>query len=357
MEHAAAHYFGDVSSKSDPDAYVAMAASLAGRYESLRLEQQSAGDGDGPSLPLVVNTDGWVKGLGAEVLAAAISSCDPCVVLQINGWTRAKSFDLPADGAAGRAVRLFRSHGGEGAAGCPPPGGASTDDEARPSSGGPSDGASSARASASDHRDHRLASYLLGGRGAMSALHPDVAFHREHGLLDPDDAIGEALARMRPYAVPLGCVDVYPSPGFLDGAPADELRRLWGARGDLLSDDAVESINGAVVGLCSSGRRGGGGAGGCSAGSGPPVLDCVGLGVVRAADVRRGVLYVLTPVRPGLLEGVDALVAGDGVKLPLACVYRGVRSESLAHVSVGHGATSAGLGADVMRSRNRSRGK
>ncbi|EJK73218.1 hypothetical protein THAOC_05168, partial [Thalassiosira oceanica] len=34
----------------------------------------------------------------------------------------------------------------------------------------------------------------------------------------------------------------------------------------------------------------------------PPVLDYVRLGVVRTADFRWGVLYVLTPVRPGLLD-------------------------------------------------------
>ncbi|EJK47885.1 hypothetical protein THAOC_33366, partial [Thalassiosira oceanica] len=246
LEHAAAHYLGDVSSRSDPDAYVAMAASLARRYESLRLEHRGSG-----SLPLVVNTDGWVKGLGGEVLSAAIASCRPRLVLQINGGTRAKSFELPPRirGAAGVTVSVFPSYDCEeaGQAGCCPSGGASTDDEARP--GGPSDG-SSPRASASDRRDHRLVSYLLGG-----SLPAGVAFGREHGLSDPDDAIGDALARTRPYAVPLGCVDLYPSPGFLDGASPGECMRLRGARGDLVSEDVVESFSGAVVGLCSSGRR------------------------------------------------------------------------------------------------------
>ncbi|KAK9828014.1 hypothetical protein WJX81_000356 [Elliptochloris bilobata] len=65
-EPGAARFIGDTSPQADPAAYVAAAVSLA------RWLQGSAG-----GAPLVVNTPGWVKGIGYEALAAVLAGVRP----------------------------------------------------------------------------------------------------------------------------------------------------------------------------------------------------------------------------------------------------------------------------------------
>ena len=179
-----------------------------------------------------------------------------------------------------------------------------------------------------------------------------VSFRRDRGLRDPNNVIGLTLASMKPYAVPFRSVRVYPPPGFLDGRT--DPGALWGARGDSAGDDALESMNGSVVGLCrdSDARNDAG----TNAGTGVPILDCVGLGIIRSVDRSRGIFYVLTPVHQRLLVGVTSFV-GANIHLPLECVYRGVHSDSFPYMSCGHTLASANSGSDAMKSRSHSRGK
>ena len=368
--HEASYFFGDVTSKADPDAYVQMASRLMTRYRELR----SSSPGWEDDLTLLVNTDGWVKGLGYEILSAIVGVVDPGHVVQIAGNTKAKSFDVsahsegggrggtadPANGDLGgrrlrrspRRIRVVRSFDG---------GPLVSDRDDRPvSTPGP------LLASASDRRDHRLCAYFLGGYDAMTNLRPRVdgedrevvSFHGERGLQDPNNVIGLTLASMTPYAVPFRSVRVYPPPGFMDGTDADP-RSVWGVRGDSASDDALESLNGSVVGLCRDPdardgaplhpRR--------DAGTGaPPVLDCVGLGIIRSVDRSRGIFFVLTPVDPPLLAGATSFVGGN-IQLPLECVYRGVHSDSFPYMSCGHAVASVNSGSDAMKSRSNPRGK
>lgn len=52
-------------------------------------------DGDEMALPLIINSDGWMKGLGYEVLSTIVESIvRPGHVVQILGGTKAKSFNL-----------------------------------------------------------------------------------------------------------------------------------------------------------------------------------------------------------------------------------------------------------------------
>ena len=365
--HEASYFFGDVTSKADPDAYVHMASRLLTRYRELR----SSSPGWEHDLPLLVNSDGWVKGLGYEILSAVVGVVDPGHVVQIVGNTKAKSFDMSAHSEDGgrdntvdpanddrgrrrcrrspRRIHVVRSFDGSSLV---------DDCDDRPgSSTGP------LLASASDHRAHRLCAYFLGGYDAMANLRPRidgedevVSFHRERGLQDPNNIIGLTLASMTPYAVPFRSVRVYPPPGFIDGTT--DPCAVWGVRGDLASDDALESLNGSVVGLCRDPEAHDGAHShpGCDADMGVPVLDCVGLGIIRSVDRSRGIFFVLTPVHPPLLAGVTTFVGGN-IQLPLECVYRGVHSDSFPYMSCGHAIASAHSGSDAMKSRSSLRGK
>jgi polynucleotide 5'-hydroxyl-kinase GRC3/NOL9 len=358
--HEASYFFGDITSKSDPDSYVDMSSRLMQRYHDLR----SSLDLEEHPIPLIVNTDGWVKGLGYEVLSAIVGVVDPGHIVQIVGNTKAKSFDMSAhreDGCdvnggtvgtnndhisrrrrSSRRMHVVESFDGS-----------SLNDDVN-------DRPASARvllATASDHRSHRLCAYFLGGYDAMSNLRPlifgedeAVSFHRERGLHDPNNVIGMTIASMMPYAVPFQSVRVYPSPGFMDCATNPGA--IWGVRGDSARYDVLDSLNGTIVGLCRDPnvRHHADRHSVCDARTGVPILDCVGLGIIRSIDRPRGLFFVLTPVHPTLLSGVTSFVGGN-IHLPLECVHRGVHSDSFPYISCGHAPASAISGSDAMRNR------
>lgn len=360
VKHEAAYFFGDITSKSDPDTYIQMASQLMQQYHALLLQKESEEPGEeNKSLPLLVNTDGWVKGLGYEILSAIIGSVvNPGHVIQIMGSSRAKQFDMHPH--TSKLVHVIQSF----------------DESLLPSYYDDSDANRSRRsvdstassstgtllASASDHRIHRLCAYFLGGYKNMLNLRSPIpgdmdegiSFHKERGLHDPNNVIGMTLASMRPYAVPFHSVQVYPPLGLLDGTSG---QRCWGVNGNLASNDVLESLNGSIVGLCCKpGALHGMPLLNYNAGTGVPILNCIGLGIIRSIDHARQIFCVLTPVHPRLLVNVNSLVGGGNINLPLECVFRGVHSESFGYLSCGTH-TNASTGADVMKSRNHSRGK
>ena len=76
--HAKAYFFGDVTSKNDPVKYTALVAKLVAFYHSSLSH-----------LPLIVNTDGWVKSLGYNLLCSVIGIISPSNIVQIIGGERA----------------------------------------------------------------------------------------------------------------------------------------------------------------------------------------------------------------------------------------------------------------------------
>ncbi|KAK4768810.1 hypothetical protein SAY86_026960 [Trapa natans] len=60
----------------------------------------------------------------------------------------------------------------------------------------------------------------------------------------------------------------------------------------------VKILNASIVGL------------GISSEESPDIHLCVGLGIVRGVDLSKGLLYVITPVPPTILEKVDVLLQG-----------------------------------------------
>jgi len=375
MQHEAACFFGDITSKADPDTYIQMARQLMRRYYELQeLEKQQYGNNG--SLPLLVNTDGWVKGLGYEILSAIIGVVNPGHILQIMGNTKAKSFDMSSHhgiGPGGSVTNTQQNHYQPSKLlhVLPSFDESMLDDDDNRSRSSMNSNASGGplMASAADHRSHRICAYFLGGYDAMSNLRSKIpgeaetiSFHRERGIYDPNNVIGMTLASMRPYAVPFRSVRVYPPSGLLDGSSSSsDIGSLWGVRGDLARDVVLDSLNGSIVGLCCCSESENSAPdsllSNCNnVGTGVPILNCVGLGIIRSIDHTNKVFFVLTPVHPVLLTNVTSFVGGN-VGLPLDCVYRGVHSDSFPYLScgVGYGVASTSLGAEVMKSRNHSR--
>lgn len=349
IDQVASYFYGDITSKADPDTFINMTTQLMRTYAKLVA-------GSSTACPLVVNTDGWVKGLGAEILAAVIGATNPCHVVQILGSTRAKTFELPPQFTGStlqqRAVYSIQSYDESVVSDGIGEVSRRSSMNSYASSTGP------LLASASEHRSHRLCAYFLGGYTNMTSLTSStvgedevMTFHKEKGLCDPNNIIGLTIARMRPYAVPFHSVNVYPPSGMLDNV--SDVSPIWGVRGDLAGSDVLESLNGAVVGLCCKPDEFDASLTNCNAGVGVPIRPCHGLGIIRSIDHNRRIFFVLTPVHPRLLSNVTSIVGGN-IGLPLECVFRGVQSDSFPFLTCAHSLATPSFGADVMKSRNHS---
>ena len=345
-----AYFFGDITSKSDPDKYIEMASLLLQRYHEVAKKWIDDGT---ENLPLLINTDGWVKGFGYEILCAIIEAANPRNIIQMLGTTKTKSFELPSQNVAEDSSRHRHVHAvqsfDENMIVIPN----ENDDFRSYRSMDSSNSTGPLQATASDHRIHRICVYFMGGYKKMINKRirwlgnqgETISFHREKGVVDPNSIIGLSMAAMPPYAVPFHSVSLYLPPGYLDGV--EEVESTFGTQGGHASEDALDALNGSIVGLC----RGMDSTHSQNS-SGVPNLHCVGLGIIRSIDRERKLFFVLTPVHPSLLSTVTVFVGGS-IGLPLELVFRGAHADSFPFLSE-HSLATPSLGGDVMKSRNHS---
>ena len=90
-EHLKAHFYGHVTSRNDPPTYLEMITDLLNVYREYVAEHCQ---GREEEIPLVVNTDGWVKGFGFEVISTIIERLKPTFVMQLTGNVFSKTFSL-----------------------------------------------------------------------------------------------------------------------------------------------------------------------------------------------------------------------------------------------------------------------
>ena len=344
-----AYFVGTTSSKPEPLLYSAAVRALAERasagvtagagQQQQEEEQLSASFFAGaarPPAPLVVNTDGWVKGMGEDLLGAVIDVVRPRHIVQILGTSTAKKFTIDL----GRLPEGCQVHRVE--AWSPP---------VVPVGGAPTP----PRPSAQDQRTLRLVAYFLGqaGCGSRGTAAGDASGRTT--------AVGEGRRRSETGAVASGllgdsssggrgdsCVDQLTGASMRGGkvydlehqvaallAAARPRRVPWKTvqvrimTGSVSPSLALHAINGALVGLVAMpGQPGNGGGGGLGPLGGgeliclaeTPLAPCVGLGIVRSVDVEKRVLYVLTPEPSEVLRDVNVLVVGS-LQLPMVMVY------------------------------------
>lgn len=219
-----------VEYEADLDMFIHMSSQLMKRYKVFKKsEMQQWREQDGGSLapsaetdilPLVVNTDGWVKGLGYKILSAIIGAVSPAHIVQIFGSTKAKSFDMSSQNVVlnNSIKKMFEGSSANG-----------FDDDIQSwhlidISGNNTESSTSALlATASEHCTHRICAYFLGGYRKMFELcsshvgeNEPNNFHKEKGLCDPNNIIGLIIASMLPYAITFHSVQLYPPLGLLD---------------------------------------------------------------------------------------------------------------------------------------------
>ncbi|KAJ3101777.1 hypothetical protein HDU97_001061 [Phlyctochytrium planicorne] len=55
----------------------------------------------------------------------------------------------------------------------------------------------------------------------------------------------------------------------------------------------------------------------------PQNLNCLGLGIVRAVDVEKGVIYIITPLPPSVLNSVNIILKGSTSEFPVTLALNG----------------------------------
>lgn len=315
-----AYFVGTTTSKPEPLLFSAAVRALAEQTLAFQQQQSTFFAADGPPPPIVVNTDGWVKGMGEDLLGAVIDAVHPKHIVQILGSSASRTFHLDRlpDGCEVHRVSAW----------IPPP---------APVGGPPPP----SQPSAQDQRILRLLAYFVGknqgedvekvGSGAGVARYPSETpagglknelsgvTLRGTTLYDQGYEIAALLAARRPRRVPWRAVQVR----VMNGSVTPSL--------------VLHAINGALVGLVAMPTQhqemeGEGGTSSSGDGVDPgiragltclaetPLAPCVGLGIVRSVDVQKQVLYVLTPEPLEVLRQVSVLVKGS-LQLPMMMLY------------------------------------
>ena len=350
-------FYRSVTSKVDPTRYMDGLSVLLEKYQN-----ELTSDGDERQLPLIVNLDGWVKGMGYEVLTALLSTVlQPSHVLQLIGETHSKRFDLQdslplvsprsqieennkqADESNNHYFSKSKKDDGDANPSkmtllvldaCTN----SSIIETRDASSNPPWTIAPSSIPPSTLRELRLGVYFVPGIELWDSKWRNWTvgkLRKQQGWMDDACTLAKVLAAERPYVVPFDAVDIC-----FVGADRQDVN----AHTEVLLD----ALNANVVGLCTNKDNGG---------SSPSQWDCLGLGIVRTIDKSNQLLYILTPVDPNLLSSVTTLVGGN-YELPLSFHFRGVHAESFPYLDLSSSSAlpptqeTDALGTDPMKSRN-----
>jgi len=326
LHHAETYFYGHTSSKIDPVSYISSIHNLIQHYDTLYRQRQESSNKD--IFPLVINTDGWVKGMGYEILSSIIDTTCPTHIVQMIGSTSMKFFDLTPHAYPGRTIMLVEALGMSmilSKLNIRP----GVDDENDDGDGGfflshvePEDdkvlveegtqSESKAYISSQHLRSLRLCTYFLGGYDAFLSTGAEL---KSTGVWDENCIIAKSLARMKPYMIPIDALRFI----FCHGPNISKcIEEEKVHRDDVLFD----ILNGSVVALCTLDYR---------QKDTPPNgshCPCSGLGIIRSIDREKRILYLLTPISLRTLQSkVDTIVHGS-IQLPIACLYCGADSES-----------------------------
>ncbi|KAF1326326.1 Polynucleotide 5'-hydroxyl-kinase nol9, partial [Globisporangium splendens] len=303
-----AFFCGATNPGNDPLYYMQAVKSLLRVYEakwgSIDSKTKQA------NVPLVINTDGWIKSMGHDLLCAVIQDANPDHVVQLLATTKNKQFTVPSSPS-------WRVHGVE-----------------------PWDpfGATQPSRSSKDMRLYRWHHYFLSQSYCTTTQLPRAQLQNLHTLSEKnriDDQICRAFARLTPSVVSFDAIDV----SFAGSSVAPS--------------QSLFSLNNSIVGLCINVAREPLHEG--SSRTGPPRIllkpahaPCLGVGLIRTVDVEARVLYVLSPLPIDMLARVNLLVRGN---FPLEALILGSSAANEPYV-VTDVLSSEGTGAAVMQSRN-----
>ncbi|XP_057514959.1 polynucleotide 5'-hydroxyl-kinase NOL9 [Actinidia eriantha] len=242
-------FYGDISSKRDPTVYLTCIFALYDYYQKIYCMSDNNESPGNTGLPLVVNTPGWVKGIGYDILVDMLKYISPTHVVKI--CISAESKNLPAgafwlDEGQNETVTLMEI--------------------------------STAR------QDSLKRSVLVQKDSRLLRDLRIMAYFRQCFPSDLNittiKELAHALAAHSPYEISISSI---------------KIKHL---HCKVPSTEILYSLNATIVGLAVSSE------------DSEHLPQCVGLGLVRGIDTFRRSLYVITPVPHDTLEKVDLLLQG-----------------------------------------------
>ncbi|KAL3528280.1 hypothetical protein ACH5RR_007602 [Cinchona calisaya] len=241
-------FFGDISSKRDPTTYLTYIFDL---YDHYRKKYCVFNENKLPNagIPLVINTPGWVKGIGYDILVDMLKYIAPTHVLKI--CISAENKNLPV-GAFWLAEEDTTS---------------TTIIEVN-----------------SARQDSFKRSVLVQKDARLLRDLRMMAYFRQcfpsHLNITTIKELASALAALPPFEISISSI------------------RIKHLHCQVPKTEIFYSLNATIVGLAVT-----------SEGS-ENLCPCIGLGIVRGIDTLKNVLYLITPVPPDSLEKVDLLLQG-----------------------------------------------
>jgi polynucleotide 5'-hydroxyl-kinase GRC3/NOL9 len=259
------HYLGSATPKNNPAFYLWAISDLIEYYSTLT-------DEDGQSIPLVINTQGWYKGLGSDLL------------LEIHRMARPS---IAFDFSDSNASNGYAAYGSSSTAVIDPAGETEVvqiQPYVTPENGPP-------RINASDLRALQFISYfhmkptLLSSTSA-SAQHPTWDF-------------STSLLARRPYSVHWSTFSSIKL-AVSDSVRFADLLRALDASIVALREELAEDVQ-EEGSLLRSYERG----------FGQNTSQTLGLGLIRSIDVKAQSFHVITPLPTSTLQRVNAITKGD----------------------------------------------
>ncbi|KAL3618004.1 hypothetical protein CASFOL_038325 [Castilleja foliolosa] len=248
-------FFGDISSKRDPTTYLTYILALYDHYMQEYRMNNNTETNDCSGLPLVINTPGWVKGIGYELIVDMLKHMSPTHVVKIR--ISAESKNLPPG-----AFWLNEEN---------------ADDVTIVEIG-------------SARQDYLKRSVLVQKDARLLRDLRVMAYFRQcfpsDMTISTIKELARSLAAHPPYEISISSI------------------KIKHIHCQVPENEAFYSLNASIVGLAVS-----------SVSEQWP--QCVGLGIVRGIDTLKGVLYVITPVPQQSLEDVDTLLQGF-IQIPTA---------------------------------------
>eukprot|EP00164_Ancoracysta_twista_P019594 GFYU01034543.1.p1 GENE.GFYU01034543.1~~GFYU01034543.1.p1 ORF type:complete len:489 (-),score=115.43 GFYU01034543.1:153-1412(-) len=312
------YFVGDTTPKSNPELYLSCVVKAMQYYQTHLAHQ---------GVPLVVNTCGWIKGYGLEIIHSIVQATKPTHFIQLlsqdekpislSSWPGVDKAAVTSLTVPALTNTVIKGH-----------------------------------MSAVKSSQVQLASYMLSHHDAAMTM---IQSHRS----DTTDMI--ALKAHADKVVSLAAHTIcYDTPFVVPWANV----KIRIANGIVPSCELLRALNGALVGLCHQPyqedasaptyQRGGGSldshADAAVAGTSGSAnaLECVGLGIVRTIDPVARTFYVVTPVPLSDLEQVNVLVKGT-MDIPIPLTYQGYGGDLYVSCDNVKGDKT---GSTVMKSRN-----
>ncbi|KAI5055660.1 hypothetical protein GOP47_0029181 [Adiantum capillus-veneris] len=254
------YFFGDISPKSNPEDYLDSIYSLYNHFNN-KYTVTRIGSKVG-EFPLVINTHGWIQGVGLDVLINLIRYMLPTHLVQT--VSKMSTRNLPPNRfwessttVCSNAQLLYINN-----------------------ALGDTTYLAEIKYDSRELRDLRLLSYFQ-----RSIIDKFMPTSRLSSLFEK---AASELACCKPFQVPIAAINVVQQHFQV---PAGEI---------------IYSLNATLIGLGVSKEN-----------EQDAKPWCVGLGIVRAVDVSRGLFYVLTPLKLDVLQRVNTFIQGR-IEIPAA---------------------------------------